>query len=817
MPNLLQTSNNGAPPPAPLNGPSPSPDDERLFRALVSRTGNKAPGRINLTPAEQEAIVTYVINEMQNDDASARQFKENILEMTKNWRGTTEEKDYPWEGAANVRVPFTSVVVEQMKARLLKAIFGGELWSKMEYIDRQVSTEELDEANLWWNWELREIVHFKAAMRDVLHDLLVCGISTPVPSYHHETRFLHSQKTWAYDAEQPLALLIQAGIEEIVNEKSEWGTDKPVEITKQSSPGAFNLSDGGRIVFSLDLDALRLRADIWRREVVFDGARVNYVSLENLVVANTDPDIEKLPGLGIRCWYSLHEYRQGLEDGFFLDHGAEENARIIATADQKRGQYISQEQTDSSDAERGTDSTDAAGTGPTHKYLEVYRREFWWVWDSSGEEYGYDKILQPATQICAWVAPNANALLKIERLEDLNKDGKRSAVKFGFIHEPGRFYDMGLAEWVRHIQTILDAIDNQRLDAGLLTNVPWGLYKPLGGQKAPIRIEPGMLYPSANPQDVNIPRWNYSPVFSMQEESLQYHYGLQQAGLGEAALGRPNTKRQSATEFITIANALDIRTEDILERQLESLKELATRVKSLYQQFGSEERIFRVAGEGGTQITKRFERDRLSGKMLLTMCGSLEFVNQEMQRKLALDMFSLLMNQILIQSQVVGPDTIYSAIKLIAKLHNYNDVPLHKPKLPPISDAPEVEEKQMFASQKPIGPTMGEDTDEHLQHHAMLAADAKLMAAWTPQARQLLEQHIQATIQMHQAQQVVAQQRAAMATQAAMSMQQQGIRPGQPGGQRPGENTGPGNAREGVQGQGAQPGVTAASPAAGQA
>ncbi len=502
--------NGAAPAPSPTPPATPATDnfvsvsDEALYKALIARTGKKAPGAIELTDAERETLVDYVIQEFENDDMSNRQFKENMTRMVENWRGVADEKDFPFEGASNLRVPLSSVYVEQMKARLLKAIFGGELWSKLAYIEKQVEASALKEANQWWDFELRKIVKLKQAIRDVIHDVLVVGTSIAIPSYHHETSFLHSFKEWHFDAEQPLQVLIQQGIEEILSERSEWGADSKIEVGKQTKPGEFDLidrdpthkADKGRIVFSLDVDRMRLRADIWKREVTFDGARINYVSMEDLVVSNTDPDIEKIPGFGVRLFFSVNDYRRKLEDGYFIDYGEEENERIIAGADIKRGDFVGRQISDLQDAETGTDSTDSAADAPTRKFIECYRREFWWAWDKSGGEYGIDKLLQPATQICAWVEPKSKALLKIARLEDLNKDGKRSGVKFGFIHEPGRFFDMGLCEWVRHMQTLIDAIDNLRVDGGLLTMMPGGLYKPTAGIKGVIRREPGVYYPS---------------------------------------------------------------------------------------------------------------------------------------------------------------------------------------------------------------------------------------------------------------------------------------------------------------------------------
>ena len=806
--------------------PEPTPDDIKLFKALTARTGKKSPAILDFSDDELKHLAAYVIRDFEDADAANRPYKEHMAEMLMNWRGTTEPKDFPFEGASNIVVPFTSVVIEQMVARLMKALFGGEIWSKIHLLDAQVTKEVLDETNQWWQWELEEIVKFKDRMRDVIHDILVLGISTPIPSYRHDTRMLHSMKAWEFDLNRSLPDQIEAACQSIIDERNSWGIETPMEIGEQTKLGMFDLMSPdpngkmekqGHVIFSLDVEKGQLQADIWKREITFDGVKVNLVNLEDLVVSNSAASIEDIPFFGVRMWLSQSDYRDGIKDGYFMDHGDEENLRIANMADIKWGSEIGQQLTNVQDFEEGTDSRDSYSYSPARKYLEVYRWEGWWVWDDkddTGPE-NPDNTLKEAIQICAWVAYRAKKVIKISRLEDLNKDGKRSAVKFGFLEEPGRFYPMGLAEWVRHTQAELDAIHNQRLDAGLIFNVPFGFYKPTAGLKGVMNLRPGVLYPTPEPQSVNFPRSNWQPTFAMQEEMLVKQYGGEQAGITDAAIGRPTSKRQSATEVQAMAAALDLRTEDIVDRLLKSVRELLYRVIGLYQQFGPRERIFRTGGEEGNALIKRFEKDRLQGKILLIMNGNLSQINEQMQQQMTIEMFQLLMNQILIETGIVKPEQIAQALELIFKTHHY-DVKVNKPDSPPQSDPPDIEEKQMFVGQKPKGPTLTENIAEHMQHHAMMAADARTMAGWTPQARQLLQEHIQLTMQMQQAQQMMRQQQAAMATQAAIAGQQRGIRPGKPGGQKPGNNTGPGTQAEGVQPP-PQPGPTAPIPAQGQA
>ena len=238
---------------------------------------------------------------------------------------------------------------------------------------------------------------------------------------------------------------------------------------------------------------------------------------------------------------------------------------------------------------------------------------------------------------------------------------------------------------------------------------------------------------------------------------------------------------------------------------------LSERILGLYEQFGPRIRIFRTGGEAGAKLTKQFERDRLHGKLTIEMMASLTQLNEQLQKQTALDMLQLLLNDLLIKSGITDPITIYEAIKEVARLSHYENVTIHRPNIPPISDPPDVEERQLYAGQKPTGPTPNENTAEHMQHHSMTMADTQLMNKWPQSARQALQDHVQQTLKMQQAQVIIQQQRALQAAQMQVSMAQKGIRPGQAGQQGPNANLGPGTAGEGVRGQGAG-GPTAPTP-----
>jgi hypothetical protein len=349
-------------------------------------------------------------------------------------------------------------------------------------------------------------------------------------------------------------------------------------------------------------------------------------------------------------------------------------------------------------------------------------------------------------------------------------------------------------------------VHNQRADCGTLNNIPFGFYDPATGlKKEVLSVEPGKFYPVRNAQGVNMPKSNWQPTVSIQEEQLLFQYAEMQSGLTGQAAGVPTRKRQSASEFMGTMAGTDLRIEQFVSRFIRSLREVFYRILGLYQQFGPTRRIFRATGDDGEGITKIFERDRLQGRMLLKLSGNVQQINEEMQRQVAVDMLQLLMNEILIKLGIVKPDTIYGAIQLVAKLMHYGEVPIHKPDYIEESDPPNIEHKQMSMGIAVRGPTINENFQEHLQAHAMMMSNPQVAQLLGPEGMQALAEHVKKTAMMQQQVDLLRRMQGAQAVQMQKTMAQKGIRPGQEGGSMAGNNAEPASPEEmqgGATGQG---------------
>jgi hypothetical protein len=772
-------------------------DDDALLAALLSR-GKKKRVSIELSDDDATDLINRVIRDFNDGAAGLSEWYLNQVELVKNWEGIVDAKTFPYEDAANVRVPFTSVQIQQWAARIVKALLGGEYVTRFEALDESIDAAGLDETNMWFQWELDEIVDLREQLERVIQQVLIGGVCLPIPCWKKERRELLEYREFDFDETKPLMSQLQAAIEIMFD-------GKDAQIVAQTGQGIFTLEvkdpdedspDKAKVTFCIRNG--RLCANVSKIETTFNGVKIVIPQSEDLVFINTHPELEKLPFMGLRLWENIADYRDGLANGTWYNLGDERNDRVLATATNKIQEVVPMDYTTLQDEEEGTDSRDTQAVNYERRFIEIYRWEGWIHPKRKEGEDEQDVALSPAVQVAVWVVPRAREIIRIERLEALNKDGKRSPVKFGFIERPGRFLPISLSEWLRHVQAELDGIHNLRLDSGTLSVMPFGFYKPLAGlQKDVYKIQPGSMYPTADPSSVSFPQTNARPQWSFQDEALVYKYGSAQSGLNESSTGSFVSKRQSASEYLGTANAIDLRTEAVVVGFLRSLRRLLYRIVGLYQQFAPPSRIFQVGGAEGVKLVKRFETDRLQGKLLLRLTGNLDQINPQLQRDIAMNMLSLLMNQILIQLGIVKPDTIYAAISHVAKAMNYKGVPLHKPDLPEQSPSPNIENKLMVEGTA-VQPHLDENFDEHLRSHMGFLTDPNAKKMLNQKSLMLMMQHIQQTQKMQQIAAFLRQQESLMATNMSKQMTAMGIRPGLDGGQQVGDNAEGGSKDEGV-------------------
>ena len=776
-------------PEGPEEGPGaqdqPSLEEEQaLLEALRDR--DVSDTEVKIPRAEEDQLVQLILRDVFDANGLNSVMKTRHARFVDVWRGTPEEKDTPYEGAANIRTPITSAWFEQTKARLLKALLGDVTFSSL---DNSIPQDSCDEVAGWFNYELEENIKIETLLGDIIHNTLLDGLALPMPCYERSTRRQEYVTDFEYDETRGLQEQLDEAILDIFkNEDPELDTVKDYgDYTIVHKLSGDPEEHEATITFSLKGE--RIYAKVQRDVVMFDGVVVEIPLFEDIVAPNNGNDVNEITFFVHRTYLSRYDVEKGFKDGRFRKFDIDEEERIAESGTIKLTTVVQKQTTRHLDLIEGTDSLNLPHTHPSRQFLEVYRWEGKWPLGDG-----------PPVALAVWVCERARRILKIQRLEQLNKDGLRTPVPFEYIREPGRFYPMGFVEWMDHCQNEMDAIHRQRLDAGQMTNMPFGMYEPAAGMPAEkIKIEPGLLVPVKDTSKVVFPKMNFNSQWSFQDEALARRNAQEQAGLSESAVGVFPTKRLSASEFVGTQGSVDLRTEQMVLRIARSYKQLLTRIFGLYQQYMPDGRVYQVTGQKGERIVKSLKRDRLHGNYMLAVSSSVEQLAQEQERQNATAMFTVFANPALIQLGIVTPVTIYIALKKLMSVLHYENVPIQYPTAPAISESPEHEHKQMGRGEQ-VRPSMADDHQMHLNEHWQFASAPMLDTYFGDAPQRLLAEHIQGHQVMFAQKQQLQQQQAAMMSQVQDMMNQMGVRPGRAGSSQPGSQTGPGTSPEGVGG-----------------
>lgn len=770
--------------------PQIAPETDDLIMALMKRGRRKL--MIKLDDADRRTLANRIVQDFYDASSTNQAFRLNHVEFMDNWRGTpTPNLSGPLgENSANVKVPLTSTYVEQWKSRLVKVLLGdGEVvkfYSLVEPLEEQV----LEEINKWFAWELINVIEFERWLTAILHYVLIDGIALPVPYYDRVIERQFTTKEYDLIVEAQVSTQIEAAIVQCFTEKGET----ILQILPDNNQlGVYQVHiDNENIetpsVVTALIDGEKLILEIEGDEVCFDGVKIELPNVEDIIVINTNECVDDLPFFGIRSWMSATEIDCLVERGTF-DISQSEFENVIAFASAKISDFIPQETTQELNIIEGADSLGTAyvrGNDYERRWVEIYRWEGW-IW-YRGKRVG----------VAVWIAPRSYTILRCVLLSELNKDGSRSPIKLDFIPVPGRFYSVGLCEWLRNSQTESDAIHNFRLNSALISTVPFGFFAPAAGMPHNlIELKPGQLYPVKDPKSVYFPPISWSPIWGFQEEGLVRKYASELAGMGDPGVGTYTSKRTSATEFMGTAQALDIRTEFVSRTILQGIEKLLYRIFGLYQQHSKGERIYQLGGADAKIIMKKLSMDKIQGKLKLQLTGNVRQLGKEIERQTAMNMLSIILNEFVMQMGIVKPDTIYAAMKKLFTSSDYKGVPLHMPDIPPDSPAPLDEWKMMQAGMYPE-PHMGENFGMHMQAHMQTMLTPDLAKIVPPEAIQMLQKHLMETQQMQEQVMMMRQAQAALAQAQQANMATMGVRPGQEGTteSEPGK---PGTQAEGVQ------------------
>jgi len=237
------------------------------------------------------------------------------------------------------------------------------------------------------------------------------------------------------------------------------------------------------------------------------------------------------------------------------------------------------------------------------------------------------------------IAYESKAYLSGKPLTAVSPIGKRPWTIGQFMRLTGRPYGISLPELMRGLAKEVDALHNQRVDAGTIAISPFGFYRAASSFKPEnVQIGPGVMTPVDDIKDVNMIQLQHNPVASFQEEGLITNYIEKLTSTSAYQMGRESDivkSRATATGTMAIIGQGEQSFTVLGVRAQTTISSLLTQILQQYQMWMPDGYADRVLGEESGEILfpEGLDRDEIFGSYDAYMSLDATAANKGMERQ----------------------------------------------------------------------------------------------------------------------------------------------------------------------------------------
>lgn len=370
------------------------------------------------------------------------------------------------------------------------------------------------------------------------------------------------------------------------------------------------------------------------------------------------------------------------------------------------------------------------------------------------------------------VCPATKRLISAVLLVDISRIEERPIIVEPFLRRPGRIYGKSVCEQVRHLQKEMDAIHNQRIDAGTIAIAPFFFYRPASGfDPKDVEIGPGYGIPVDDPQhDIYIPTFNANMMtISFQEERIIMELIEKLTSVSSYQLGRESEivgSRATATGTMAIIGQGEQKFSLLGKRAQIIVAKVLTAILRKYQENMDRSLAERVIGREGPLFPEGMTPEDIAGQYDAYLELDLAASNRMMEKQTWQVLFTQMAQDPFVNAD---PARAWEVRNRYYKVVGVLDVEKYiGPKPPSVNVNMEAEDEfnRMMQGEE-VAPGPNEDAFNHLLTH-LAQKDSPRFQKMPMEYRPLLMKHITETQQLYMKQLKQRQEQARIA-QAMLS------------------------------------------------
>jgi hypothetical protein len=533
--------------------------------------------------------------------------KERVEEARKAYEQDTPPATEPWAGASNIKFPFDTITVDHMVPRLYATIAGKDPILNLTDFG-QLDKQAREDIIKFDNWVLNNDVKLPTILDGWLHRMAVDGQRYMLVYWDRDKI---KRRDFAQDEEGNLV----------------------TEETYQTNPEMYQ----GEMVPYLGMMMHEYE------EVVHDGAKVEFVDLDDVYFPDRVDDWEEVPVIR-KYWetYEAYKYKavtKGIRGWVKPDKDAMEEIEG-ALYDKRPGddQELTLEQKDTEDKDSPTEE------GKLKQELLFLEGHINWDVDGDGIQ---EKLI-------ARVEYNKRKLVYIRNNNELDPRNRKQIRMTTLFPEPHTGYGYGFFHKLRQIRDGASTLFNTLINSAVIAMLPWFIYEEGAGfEEQEPELHPGKGVKVKDADKVKFPNINANAAIF--KDFLNFYIGLWEriTGMSDYSLGRESEtvgkKGSTATGTMAIIQEGQIVHEYrgvTIQKQFEEIFEI---IHDLYY-------LNMPPGLDMAVLGKPMDRRLMSRNYKLKLIGSTTSANRYSERMEVQE--ALMVGEKATQMGLVNPDPL---------------------------------------------------------------------------------------------------------------------------------------------------------------
>lgn len=315
--------------------------------------------------------------------------------------------------------------------------------------------------------------------------------------------------------------------------------------------------------------------------------------------------------------------------------------------------------------------------------------------------------------------PGQELYLAGKPLHCVSKTGIRPWLIRAFLRRPGCIYGKGIPELVRHLHKEMNAIHNQRIDAGNMVLAPFFFYRAASGfDPTEINVRPATGIPLDDPQrDVYFPDYNPSRLsVSFQEENIVMDLIQKLTYLTPAMMGRETAERPTARGTLAVIAQGEQKFGLLGARVQKIFCDLLSMTRKLYEENMPEGLEERILGDNNQPVWGRLSPELIAGDYDAIMPLDLTAGDAAFEKQADQLIFQTLRNDPLVaQNPAYAWEVCAGYIMAMGKL----DVEKYIGPKPDMQDSPGIisDENMMMVQEQQVKVHPADDDLKHMNGH----------------------------------------------------------------------------------------------------